>query len=473
MAARQVLNGNFDFDMITDTSVSTILKHMKQQNARQRHAIRPEISLSSFISKLKTWREYTATSPSGLHLGHYRSLIARHSYSERDPEDQDKQRLDRMQSELRLLHLRLINYALTRGYSYKRWQQVVNSMLWKEPGNHKIHRTRVIHLFEADYNLALNLKWREASLQAERNGLLYKGQYGSRPRKCAVDPVLLEVLQTEMSRITRKSLVLMNFDATSCYDRILPSLANLASRKFGVPPTVTQMNVLTLEKTSYQLRTGIGMSPTGYSHCEENPIYGIGQGAGHAAQTWNFISSVLLEYHEEQVEGAKYEFPDRSAKLALPMVRFVDDNNGQCNQFLSDEPVLAEILATQATSEIKTWKSFLRASGGALELPKCTYQILSWGFTMAGGPILRGGTTGPEICVEDADNPGHMLKIPQLSAHAAHKTLGHYLKPAGTNKKQLEILKEKSDEIATTLMASGLSRSETWTYYFSTYLPSL
>ena len=304
MAARQVLNGNFDFDMITDTSVSTILKHMKQQNARQRHAIRPEISLSSFISKLKTWREYTATSPSGLHLGHYRSLIARHSYSERDPEDQDKQRLDRMQSELRLLHLRLINYALTRGYSYKRWQQVVNSMLWKEPGNHKIHRTRVIHLFEADYNLALNLKWREASLQAERNGLLYKGQYGSRPRKCAVDPVLLEVLQTEMSRITRKSLVLMNFDATSCYDRILPSLANLASRKFGVPPTETQMNVLTLEKTSYRLRTGIGMSPTGYSHCEENPIYGIGQGAGHASQTWNFISSVLLECHEEQVEGA-------------------------------------------------------------------------------------------------------------------------------------------------------------------------
>ena len=75
--------------------------------------------------------------------------------------------------------------------------------------------------------------------------------------------------------------------------------------------------------------------------------------------------------------------------------------------------------------------------------------------------------------MEDADNPGHILKIPQLSAHAAHKTLGHYLTPAGTNKKQLEILKEQSDELATTLMASGPSRSKTWTYYFSTYLPSL
>lgn len=262
-------------------------------------------------------------------------MIARHSYSERVPADPDRVRLDQMQSEICMLHLRLINYALTRGYSYRtRWQQVVNSMIWKEPGNHKIHRTRVIHLFEADYNLALSLKWREALFQAERTGRLYKGQYGLRPRKSAFDPVLLEVLQTEMSRITRKSLVLMNFDATSCYDRILPSLANLASRKFGVPSTVTQINVQTLEKTSYCLHTGIGMSSnTGYSHCEDNPIYGIGQGAGHASQTWNFISSVLLECHEEQVEGAKYEYPDRSEQSSLPMVGYVDDNNAQCNQF--------------------------------------------------------------------------------------------------------------------------------------------
>jgi hypothetical protein len=175
LAGRQVLNGNFDFDTVTDTSIAAILKHMKKQNACQRHAIRPEITLSAFQSKLKSWRESTATSPSGLHLGHYRSMIARHAYSDRESDDPDKQRLDHMQRELCMLHLRIINYALTRGYSYRRWQQVVNSMLWKEPGNHKIHRTRVIHLYEADYNLVLSLKWREALFQAERTGTLYKG----------------------------------------------------------------------------------------------------------------------------------------------------------------------------------------------------------------------------------------------------------------------------------------------------------
>ena len=116
-------------------------------------------------------------------------------------------------------------------------------MLWKEAGNFKIHRTRVIHLYEADYNLALSLKWREALFEAERNHTLAEGQYGSRPRRCSYDPVLLEVLQAEMSRITRKSFVQMNFDATSCYDHIIPSIATMASRKYGVPTSVVKANV--------------------------------------------------------------------------------------------------------------------------------------------------------------------------------------------------------------------------------------
>ena len=50
LAARQVLNGNYDFDTITDTSVAVILKHLKQQTVRHQHAIRPEISLQAFVS---------------------------------------------------------------------------------------------------------------------------------------------------------------------------------------------------------------------------------------------------------------------------------------------------------------------------------------------------------------------------------------------------------------------------------------
>jgi hypothetical protein len=94
------------------------------------------------------------------------------------------------------------------------------------------------------------------------------------------------------------------------------------------------MNVRTLEKTFDRLRTGLGTSSTGYSHCDDSPIYGIGQGTGNASQGWLFLSSVLLECYDEKVQGAQYEFPDRSGTMNLPMAGYVDDNNGQTNQFM-------------------------------------------------------------------------------------------------------------------------------------------
>ena len=56
---------------------------------------------------------------------------------------------------------------MERGYSFQRWQHIVNSILFKDPDNVRLHRTRIIHIYEADFNLAMGLKWRVATQQAE------------------------------------------------------------------------------------------------------------------------------------------------------------------------------------------------------------------------------------------------------------------------------------------------------------------
>ena len=197
-----------------------------------------------------------------------------------------------MQAELADIHLRLLNYALQRGYSYSRWHKVANTIISKEPGNIRINRTRVIHLYEADYNLAMGLKWRSALYEAEKLSILNEGQYGSRPNRNAYDPVLIEELQLEMSRLTRKTLVQTNYDATACYDRIVPNLAMVSSRTFGVPATVTSTNASTLLQAKYHIRTELGLDEEGYSHCHTQPIYGTGQGSGNSPVIWCFLSSV-------------------------------------------------------------------------------------------------------------------------------------------------------------------------------------
>ena len=59
----------------------------------------------------------------------------------------------------------------------------------------RLHRTRIIHIYEADFNLALGLKWRVATQQAEDLKALNEGQYGSRTGRSAIEPVYIEEMQ--------------------------------------------------------------------------------------------------------------------------------------------------------------------------------------------------------------------------------------------------------------------------------------
>jgi hypothetical protein len=112
-----------------------------------------------------------------------------------------------------------------------RWKDIINVMILKEPGNAKVHRLHVIHIFEADYNLILSLKWRALLKHAEDQNLLNNGQYGSHAGREAPALLYLEELKSEIAYGFRKPLVNMDNDASSCYDRIIVSLASLISRK--------------------------------------------------------------------------------------------------------------------------------------------------------------------------------------------------------------------------------------------------
>ena len=478
--AEAIFRGQYDRTPFAE-HVQILLQHLQVTQELIQEQSYPTITDGEFVGKLQVWKESTATSPSGLHLGHYKALIARHEFSddEADPsQDQlqpsNKDEWDQMQCALRRFHLDIINYALERGYSFKRWQTIANTILFKDDDNIKLHRTRVIHIYEADYNLILGLKWRMALYQAEALKMLNEGQYGSRPKRNAVDPVMLEELQFEISRISRRMLIQTNYDASACYDRIIPNLAMIASQKFGVNPKVTLTNATTLQKARYHVRTDLGLSSTSFGHEPEAPIYGIGQGAGNASQTWGFISSMLLDAYNERATPATYCNPDRSNATHLAMVGFVDDKNGQANKFDAQQDLESlKWLMTQAQSNATTWAKLLGASGGALELSKCSYHVVFWKFSIQGAPVLTNMKNEiPSLTVLDpyTEQP---CDLEYLNTYQAHKTLGHYKEPAGIQAEQFKQLKQKSDSITEFLWSCPLSRAEAWTYYTACYLPSV
>jgi hypothetical protein len=87
------------------------------------------------MKKFAIWPEKTWTSPSGRHLGHYRSLLQLEM-----PKDPQAPKAEKSQAALVLTsHSKMINLALKHGKSYKQWQKVLTVLLEKEPGNPKIH----------------------------------------------------------------------------------------------------------------------------------------------------------------------------------------------------------------------------------------------------------------------------------------------------------------------------------------------
>ena len=458
-----MLSGDYDASDI-DALTNLVVQHF--QSVTEDDTLPPSLTEKAMLDKYKFWPESTTTSPSGRHLGHYRSLLP----TLPTKTEEEVQRDDRRR-ELASMHHSMIDYALTNGHAFKRWKKVVNIMLEKDPGNPKIHRLRVIHLYEADYNLILGVKWRELIHHCEDRHLLHPSLYGARPGRGALDPVFLEELTNEITRLSRKPLIKNAEDATACYDRIIPGVGNLASRSHGIHRQVVLVMGRTLEEVRYHLKTHLGVTDEYYQHCTIHPIYGTGQGSANSPTIWLVVSSILFRCYSKHAHGARFESPDRSICIDIFRVGFVDDTCGYVNNFTCDVPSTPEQLIAMLSFDSQLWSDLLWSSGGTLELLKCTYHFSYFKFAIDGTPFLQSGQVGPSVAVQAGGD--HSQTVPARSVYNAYKTLGCYKSPSGSQNTQWKVLWKKCNNHARIVSTSPLTRPEGWIYYFSKYLTSV
>jgi hypothetical protein len=81
---------------------------------------------------------------------------------------------------------------------------------------------------------------------AEKHNLLHPDQFGSRKGKMSISAVLPKGVSYNVIRQTRMDAIVFDKDASACYDRIIPSMAAIASRCAGMPRAAANafLNVL-------------------------------------------------------------------------------------------------------------------------------------------------------------------------------------------------------------------------------------
>ncbi len=446
-----------------DEVVQTFLEQLKRPESVT--SIPNELTIDEVIGKFQNWKESTSTSPfTKRHLGHYHCLLRLMGQEKPDePDESITKAKDIFQA-----HYSILAHAVKHGRSLKRWQKVANSMIEKEPGNPKIHRLRVIHLYEADYNLLLAIFWaRKLVHSAEDSGAFNQNCYGGRPGMSAIEPVFLEELQVSLAYLSRTNQVVFHNDATSCYDRIVIALANLIARRYGMSEELCAIHGETLAKMKYFVSTALGISEGSYCHTTMTPVHGTGQGSCASPPVWLQICSVLFDCHEQLSTGAEFFSPDRQTVVENSMAGYVDDTKCITNDMNQTHPLPVDTLVTTMQEDTQIWGDLLHASGGALEIPKCNFYVMHWQFDDSGLPRLD-AKLDTTIQLENGDRT-ESVRLRNDSVMQAHKTLGCWKSARRDQKKQETALRARSDNYARIIMSSAVSRRDNWTAYYAIY----
>lgn len=426
----------------------------------------PEIiDEADWRAKIRKWPERTTTSPSGLHLGHYKSTIADHNWTH-DDNSENKAEFDSHQEEILGVHLQLVNLAIQNGFALERWKTVHSILLFKDKTNSLLHRTRNIHIFEADYNLMLKIKWGQAMHQAEETNTLHTAQYGCRKGRTAHEPVFIETMQHEITRFTRQTYNQVNFDAQACFDRIIPNLAIRLSYKYGIPSTVLQTYQTTLKETKYFIKIGHHITKEFYKSTEENVLFGTGQGSGNSPILWILLSNELIDMYTEKTTGATYQDPSGKTKTSIHMTAYVDDiNTHKTYPHYTPKPEMHDNIQ----QDISIWEKILYTSGGLISNTKCTYYTNKWEFSTTSHP----NTTNEDYNDIVLHSKAGRFNIQSLPTKQQHKTLGYHQSIGASITHQTHQVEEKVQKNIAVVREASLSYSDMNKYYTSIFIPKI
>ncbi len=473
--AKDLMSGQYDRELETLTEEArTWLQELKMKDFVKAGAvISTTISTTDWVAGWKKMRESTASAPGG-HYGHYKTAAVVSTLPEDHPDYCPT-----------LAHIYAIMWSLPlkHGFAPTRWRKCIDAILEKIPGQPRIEKLRIIMLYEADFNFVLKLVWgRRLVRHAEVYRCLGTENKGSRSGYQTTDALLEKLFLYEYARLTRTSLITVDNDAKSCYDRILKPLAMIACIALGLPVLAAAMHNRTHHGMEHSIRTRHGtLRP--YMGTDEVPLEGTGQGSGASPAIWLLYSVSLLRAFQQFTPGMSVSSPFESLLVTILAIFYVDDGMPGVSDSQEDQASPLELLLLQAEQATQSWERLLFASGGALEMSKCFAYVVYWDLSegkhrlllpheIPGGEQTGEQTRGPiKLSYGETSQVKHALET--VSPWIGRRTLGVRIAPAGTWQDEFAFRRAQSRELALKIAGSVLSRETARLGYYMMVRPKL
>jgi len=346
-----------------------LLQHQRSLLPPQAPTMKP-LEFEPLMAGFWKWPEQTTTSPSGRHLGVYKSLL-KDKHTEKPGEAPKPKGIDIMYDIFCLLVL-----AVQHTHTFDRWRTIWNMYLEKDPGMPKINHLRTLHLIEAD----LNLLWKSYSSKgfipiAEQHKILHDSQGGSRAGRSAIDLACKKIATFDIIRIAQQIVAEISNDAANYFDRMIEASQNLSCHQHGADVNYLKLHAQMILLFRYHVKHAFGISTKYNTHTDKHPWYGAGQGAGDAAHQWVVLVNSLILAYLSQADPWNLTSPDRKITLTQGFDAFMDDT--AMTIAATNHQRLADVVAT-AQNNLTLWNNLLQASGGILNPSKCVWFQFNW-----------------------------------------------------------------------------------------------
>jgi hypothetical protein len=468
-SSTKALKGIITENNIQQESID-ILKELKQV----RKTLSEIIPINEMKNGFLTWREKTVTSPSGKHLGIYRTLIKWHngkydnhkthqSTSSTKAENKNNEKADLA------IHIQhsLMNMAIKHSYTYQRWKTIHNFFIEKIPGRPLINKLRVIHIYEADWNYILKyFVSHQLHSRACREETVREEQTGGRAGKSAAYSATAAVITNEIICLQKLNCVTIFNDAAACFDRIIENISNLTLMREGLHPKVAKLHSQTLASAKYYIKTKMGISAKPNGHNNPAPFYGTGQGAADSMPRWCILSDLIIRLYINKAKSNNLYSPISKKQIQAIIKAYVDDTHSTFTGNSINE--LKFFLIHNA----KLWESLLHQIGGKLEISKCKFVIYNWKYDEIGTrKLIREKSIG-QITIKDSET-GKDMQINEIDVTEPYKLLGIQMAPANNQQGNITSMQERCEKMKKLIKTANLPPKEMETCLYSIVLPTL
>jgi len=461
-AAQQLLQGQLPRNIPPDTLPETvrILASLAQQTPSSAGSV--TVSEEEFVQTYTHTKESTSSSPSGRHIGHYIAATK--------------------DAELTKLHASMMSIPFQAGFAPSRWNKVTDIMLEKEENNPHSHRLRILALFESDLNHANRvIIGRQLMHHLFDNKMLPEMQHGSVPGKQCLSAVLLKVLSHNYLRVTETAGAVIENDAVGCYDHLVNNLVLMLLTKLGLPKSVTQCIGQLWGTVVHLIKTIYGISSVTYGNTRDQPLYGPGQGSTCGPLFWLLCYWVIGNSLDPSITPAKFYSVCKEVILETTGVSFVDDTSLIVISVYTLDPTFsdadntrqeAEALITKLTTLSQHWERLLFSTGGAINLQKSHWYLVSW-LWKNGIPKISTNKQLPGKLFLTSGYKATKELVPRMEPRDGFRTLGVHLSPSGNQLLQEKTLHQKAEKFCTLVHNSALTPSEAYCCYMQYIRPSL